>query len=67
MAAFFVYTLAAIGLVSLIVVLVGLLLAEETYERDRIESEVRSAERRLHDIARNTFEAMLAEARNERS
>jgi hypothetical protein len=38
--------------------------ADETEtERSRIEMEVRRAERRLHDVARNSFEAMLDEAR----
>lgn len=67
MAAFFVYALAVIGLVALIGVLVALVLDEDPYERDRIALEVHSAERRLHEIARSTFEAMLAEARNDRS
>jgi hypothetical protein len=33
-------------------------------ERARIEMEVRRAERRLHDVARDSFAAMLDEARS---
>ena len=36
---------------------------ETENERARIETEVRRAERHLHDIARNSFQAMLEEAR----
>jgi hypothetical protein len=68
MAAFLIYTLAAIGLLTLTaiaVVAVAVLTddPEEELERWRIECEVRSAERRLHDIARGSFEQMLEEAR----
>jgi hypothetical protein len=67
MADFFIYALALIGLLSLIGVCVALLIDDEPNDRDRIAIEVRTAERRLHDIARSTFEAMLQEARNHRS
>jgi hypothetical protein len=36
---------------------------DEAAERARIETEVRRAERRLHDIASQTFQSMLDEAR----
>lgn len=36
---------------------------ESAIDRMLIEAEVRQAERRLHDIARESFAAMLAEAR----
>lgn len=37
---------------------------DEALERARIEMEVRRAERRLHDLASQGFEAMLIEARS---
>ena len=65
MAAFFLYTLAFIGLLALIALALAVLLDDEgAAERARIEMDVRSAERRLHDIARNGFVAMLEEARS---
>jgi hypothetical protein len=64
MASFLIYTLAVIGLLALIALALGLLLdGGEADERARIQMHVRSAERQLHEIARNSFEAMLEEAR----
>jgi predicted Holliday junction resolvase-like endonuclease len=63
---FLIVVLALVVIVALLAVLVlAALLGEETEsERTRIEMEVRRAERRLHDVARNSFEAMLDEARS---
>lgn len=36
----------------------------EQFEQARLEAEVRRAERRLHDMAGQSFEAMLIEARS---
>ena len=59
-----VYLLALIGLLTLVALALAFLVDDgETEERARIEREVRSAERRLHEIARSSFAAMLEEAR----
>jgi hypothetical protein len=64
MSEFFVYVLAFIGLVTLIAMVVAFLADDDKLEeRALIEFHVRSAERRLHDIARTGFERMLDEAR----
>jgi hypothetical protein len=65
MAWFLIVVLAVVVLAALFAVLVlAAFLADETEaERTRIEMEVRRAERRLHDVARSSFEAMLDEAR----
>lgn len=64
MVSFLVYCLAFVGLVTVIVLAVAFLLDDgDAAERVRIEMEVRRAERRLHDIARSSFQAMLDEAR----
>lgn len=62
---FLIVVLALVVLVALVGVLVlAVLRANDTEaERVRIELEVRRAERRLHDIAGNSFRAMLDEAR----
>lgn len=64
---FLIVVLAVVVLGALLAVLVlAALLADEAEtetEHARIEMEVRRAERRLHDVARNSFEAMLDEAR----
>jgi hypothetical protein len=50
-----------------VVLLIGYVTDEMDDERARIDLEVRRAERQLHDIARHSFESMLAETRsNER-
>ena len=50
-----------------VVLLIGYVTDEMDDERARIDLEVRRAERQLQDIARHSFESMLAEARsNER-
>jgi hypothetical protein len=69
MAELFVYVLAFIGLVALIATVVAVLADDDADldERALIEFHVRSAERRLHDIARTSFERMLDEARAHRS
>ncbi|HZQ64976.1 MAG TPA: hypothetical protein VFA66_07105 [Gaiellaceae bacterium] len=65
MAWFLIVVLALVVIAALAVVLflAALVSDEAEAERARIEREVRSAERRLHDIARSSFEAMLEEAR----
>jgi hypothetical protein len=62
MAWYWIVLLAIVGLYGLMSVL-GFLIDDSEAERARIEMEVRRAERRLHDIASNTFQAMLNEAR----
>lgn len=63
---FLIAVLAVVVLLALLAVLalVGLLTDDTESERARIAMEVRHAERRLHDIARNSFQAMLEEARS---
>ena len=63
---FLIVVLTIVVLLALLAVLVlAAFLADETEaERARIEMEVRRAERRLHDVASNTFRAMLDEARD---
>lgn len=65
MAWFLIVVLTVVVLAALLAVLVlAALLADETEaERARVEIEVHRAERRLHDVARSSFEAMLDEAR----
>jgi NADH:ubiquinone oxidoreductase subunit 3 (subunit A) len=64
---FLLIIVAIVALIALAaVVVLALLLApddNEAAEAARIEAEVRLAERRLHDISRQTFQAMLEEAR----
>lgn len=61
---FLIIVLAVIALALLAaLVLPSFLTDDAEAERARIELEVRGAERRLHDIARNSFQAMLEEAR----
>lgn len=57
--------LAVVVILALLTVLVlaAFLGDEGEADRVRIEMEIRRAERRLHDVARNSFEAMLDEAR----
>jgi hypothetical protein len=56
--------------VALLLSLIGVILLtpdvpnSDQLERARLESEVRRAERRLHDMASQSFEAMLIEARS---
>lgn len=47
-----------------VLVLAALVTDDIEAERVRIEMETRRAERRLHDIARDSFQAMLEEARS---
>jgi type II secretory pathway pseudopilin PulG len=64
---FLITVLAVVVVLALLAVLAlaSLLIEDdEAAERARIEMEVRRAEHRLHDIARNSFEAMLDEARS---
>ena len=56
------YLLVALALVA-VFVLAAWGFDETESERARIELEVRRAERRLHDVARDSFAAMLDEAR----
>ena len=58
-----VLTLIALLAVLAIIGLASYIGDEAENERARIESEVRRAERKLHDIARDSFQAMLEEAR----
>jgi hypothetical protein len=67
---FLISVLAVVVLLALLAVLAlaGLLVEDdEAAERARIEMEVRRAEHRLHDLARNSFKAMLDEARSKGS
>lgn len=66
---FLIIVLALVVVLALValVFLAAYVTDEMDDERARIEMEVRRAERRMHDIASHSFEAMLAEARsNER-
>jgi cytochrome c-type biogenesis protein CcmH/NrfG len=63
---FLIIVLAVVVLVAVLAVLVLAAPAkDENGESERlvIEQELRRAEHRLHDLARDSFEAMLAEAR----
>jgi len=63
---FLITVLSLVVLLALIavVLLIGYATDEMGDERVRIEMEVRRAERRLHDIARDSFASMLNEARS---
>lgn len=63
---FLIVVLAVVVLLALLAVLVlAAFLGDDTQSQQaRIELEVRRAERRLHDVARNSFQAMLDEARS---
>ena len=65
MAWFLIVVLAVVAVLALLAVLVmaAFLTDDGESERTRIEMEVRRAERRLHEVARNSFQAMLEEAR----
>jgi cytochrome c-type biogenesis protein CcmH/NrfG len=56
-------TIVALAALFVILVLASLFSDDTEAEKARIETEVRRAERRLHDIASDTFQAMLDEAR----
>lgn len=63
------FLVVALSLIALLAVLAAVGLAvsvgdEAQNDRAQIEAEVRRAERRLHALARNSFEAMLSEARS---
>jgi hypothetical protein len=62
---FLIVVLAVVVVLALlsVLVLVAFFTDDSQSERARIEMEVRRAEHRLHDIARNSFQAMLEEAR----
>jgi uncharacterized membrane protein len=66
---FLIVSLAVVAVIALLLVfvLISLLAAggveDDESERARVEMEVRRAEYRLHDIARMSFQDMLAEAR----
>jgi hypothetical protein len=66
MAWFLIIVLALLLALALLAVLglVALMTDDAESERARIEMEVRRAERRLHDIAHHSFQAMLEEARS---
>jgi hypothetical protein len=66
MAWFLIVVLAIVAVFAVMAALVmaALLTDEVEAERARIEMEVRRAERRLHDIAHDSFRAMLDEARD---
>jgi hypothetical protein len=66
MVGFLIVLLALVVLLALMVILVLADLASDTANDQHtvIEMEVRRAERRLHDLARTSFETMLTEARN---
>ncbi len=63
---FLIIVLALVVVLALVavVLLIGYVTEEIDDERARIDMEVRRAERRLHDVASRSFEAMLAEARS---
>lgn len=63
---FLIVLLAVVIVLALMAVLVLADLAAEAAEDQRavIEMDVRRAERRLHDLARTSFERMLVEARS---
>jgi uncharacterized membrane protein len=66
--AWFLIVVLAVVFVATVLAIVGLaaFLAQRTSaqaEAARIEFEARAAERRVHEIARNAFTAMLEEAR----
>ena len=64
---FLIVVLTVVVLLALLAVLVLASLVvedDEAAERARIEMEVRRAERRLHDVASSSFQAMLDEARS---
>ena len=62
---FLIAVLAVVVVLALlsVLVLVAFFTDDSQSERARIEMEVRRAERRLHDVASNSFRAMLDEAR----
>ena len=62
---FLIVVLTLVTLLALLAVLVmaAVLGDDSEAERARIEMEVRRAERRLHDVASETFQSMLDEAR----
>ena len=62
---FLIVVLALTALLALLAVLglVAYHYDEAALEQARIEREVHTAERRLHDIARDSFQSMLEEAR----
>ena len=66
MAWFMIVVLAIVLVLALVAVvaLVAYVTDEAGLEHDRVDNEVRHAERRLHDIASRSFEAMLSEARS---
>jgi uncharacterized membrane protein len=65
MIAVLIWLLAFVVVVAFMTILVLADIAYERVESDkaRLEIEVRHAERRLHDLARTSFENMLREAR----
>jgi hypothetical protein len=65
---FVIVALAVTALLALLAVLglIAFRYDEAEFEQARIEWEVRAAERRLHDIAHNSFQSMLEEARADR-
>jgi hypothetical protein len=61
-----IHTLAVIGMLALIAVVLAVVRSDKRdLERAYIDLEVRRAERRIHDIARQSFVAMLEEARSQ--
>ncbi len=64
---FLIVVLTVVVMLALLSVLVlaALIGDDAESERARIEMEVRRAERRLHDVASNSFQAMLDAARAE--
>lgn len=67
---FLILVLAAVAVFAMLIVfaLVSVLVArtadDELAEQARVEREVRRAEHRLHELARTSFQDMLAEARS---
>jgi hypothetical protein len=64
MVTFLIYSLAFIGLLTLIVLVLAVLFPnDQAAQRARTEMEIRRAQRQIHEIARNGLQAMLDEAR----
>lgn len=62
---FLIVVLTVVALLALLAVIemVAFVADDSEAERARIEMEVRRAERRIHDVASQSFQAMLDEAR----
>ncbi len=68
MTPFLIVALAVTALLALVAILglIAFQYDESEFEQARIEWKVRAAERRLYNIARDSFQSMLDEARADR-